>query len=60
MPKWIVDVSRIAYANREITVDADTAKEAENLAMDMAGGLEFTEHTSEYETIGCVPLKEVE
>ena len=58
MAKWIVDVSRIAYANREVKVEAATAEEAENLALDMAGGLEFTEHTREYETIGCVQVKE--
>ena len=60
MAKWIVDVSRIAYANREVTVEADTAEEAENMALDMAGGLEFSEHASEYEAVGCVPVKEVE
>jgi hypothetical protein len=60
MAKWIVDVSRIGYANREVTVEAGSAEAAENMALDMAGSLEFTEHTSEYETIGCVQVKEVE
>jgi hypothetical protein len=48
MGKWIVPVCRIGYAVREIEVEADSATQAIEIAQDAAGGLEFSEHSSEY------------
>ena len=50
MPKktWDVPVCRIGYAHTTIEVEAATEAEALRLADDMAGGISFSEHTSEY------------
>lgn len=45
-----VPVTRIGYASRDIEVEADTAAEARQRALDAAGGAEFSEHTSDYES----------
>ena len=44
-----VDVSRIGYSNRTITVEACSQEEANELACDEAGGEDFSEHSSEYQ-----------
>jgi hypothetical protein len=59
MFKWIVDVSRTGFAHREVEVEAETREEAEDKAINMAGSLEFSEHSSEYEVLSScsVPQK---
>lgn len=53
--KFEVDVCRIGYATRIIEVEADTREEANDKAIDMAGGLEFSEHHSDYVTANVPP-----
>jgi hypothetical protein len=60
MPKYRVDVCRIAYANRTIEVEAKNPKQAQRLAEDEAGGLDFSEHTSKYEAQTCVKIEDDE
>lgn len=43
-----VAVCRTAYAHRTITVRAKTRKEAETIALDEAGGLDFSENDADY------------
>ena len=49
MPVFNVDITRTGYSFKTIPVEASSAKEATHAAIDMAGGLEFSERTSEYE-----------
>ena len=58
MGKWIVPVCRIGYAVREIEVEADSATHAIELAKYAAGGVEFSEHSSEYEADFATPKAE--
>lgn len=51
--EFTVSITRVAYANRNITVKAKTRKEAEEMAIDEAGEHEFNEHTSEYTSGGA-------
>ena len=60
MYKWTVDVVRVGYSHREIEVTAGSREEAEDMAINMAGGLEFTEHSSDYEVAGSVQVLELE
>lgn len=48
-----VNVCRIAYGNRNISVTARNKQEAQQAAEDVAGNYSFTEHTSEYKTQSC-------
>jgi hypothetical protein len=54
MPKYRVNVCRIAYGNLDIEVEAKNKKEAMSKAEDKAGSYEFTEHTSEYKAQGVI------
>lgn len=54
MPKYRVNVCRIAYGNLDIEVEAKNEKEAMSKAEDKAGNYEFTEHTSEYKAQGAM------
>ena len=57
MPKFKVNVSRTAYSNLDITVEADTVEEAELKAVDTAGNYSFpNEHTSDYNAQGSTQL----
>lgn len=47
--QWHVPVTRIGYAHRIIDVSAKTEEEAISLAIDEAGGEDFSEKSSEYE-----------
>ncbi len=47
--KFKVSVVRIGYSIREIEVEADSQEQAKEVALDEAGGYEFSEHASEYE-----------
>lgn len=59
MPKYRVDVSRIAYSNMEIIVDAKNPKQAMKKAQEEAPNHLFpSEHTSEYEAQGAILIKE--
>lgn len=54
MAKYIVDVCRISYCNRDIEVEAKTSKEAEKKALESIGNHDFSiEHTAEYEVQSC-------
>jgi hypothetical protein len=57
MSKWLVNVVRVGYASRIIEVTAESEEEAKQLAIDTAGGYEFTEHTSDYEFDWAAPAK---
>ena len=46
--KFTVPVVRIGYAVRDIEVEATTQEEANEKALDCAGGHDFNEHTSDY------------
>lgn len=52
MPKYKVNVCRTGYANLLIPVEADTPEEAEQMAVDIAGDYEFSEHSSNYSAEG--------
>ena len=56
MPKYKVNVCRIAYGNRVIEVEAKNQKEAMRKAEDEAGNYEFTENISEYEAQGATKI----
>jgi hypothetical protein len=56
MPKYKVNVCRIAYGNLDIEVEAKNTKEAMRKAEDKAGDYLFTEHTSKYEAQGATLL----
>ena len=49
MVKWLVSVARTGYGLTDIEVVADTKEEAEEIALESAGGISFTEHGSDYE-----------
>lgn len=49
MAKYNISVTRIGYACRTIEVEADSQAEAEDLALEEAPNLEFSEHDSDYE-----------
>jgi hypothetical protein len=53
MKKYTIEVCRISYAVREIQVEAETAEEAEETALDIAGNYSFSESAAEYE-INCL------
>ena len=55
--KYEVLVSRISYASRNFIVEASNEKEAKMLALDEAGGHEFSEHDADYKVDGVLPLK---
>lgn len=46
--KYDVEVCRTSYSTRTITVEAANGEEAKQLALDAAGDLEFSEHSSDY------------
>ena len=46
--KYKVNVCRIGYAHCTIEVDAKNKKEAEEKALDEAGGHSFSEHDADY------------
>ncbi len=48
--KFIVSVTRTSWSSKEITVEASNRAEAERLALDEAGNLEFSEKDAEYKT----------
>jgi capsular polysaccharide biosynthesis protein len=50
MPKYRVNVCRIAFSNMDIEVEAHNKEEAEHVAENEAGSHSFpNEHTSEYQ-----------
>jgi hypothetical protein len=49
MPKFAVEVCRIAYGVRTIEVEAADVESATQIAKDKAGNYEFSEKNSEYE-----------
>ena len=46
--EYHIEVCRIGYGHKTISVTASSHEEAEQLALDEAGSYEFSEHTSEY------------
>ena len=57
MKKFKVSVVRVAYAVREIEVDALDEKDAQDVALETAGNYEFSEHSSTYEVEGVYPTE---
>ena len=49
MAKWIVSVGRTGFSGSDIEVVAATEESAEEIALDSAGDISFTEHESRYE-----------
>jgi hypothetical protein len=52
MPKFTIKVNRIGYASKDFIIEADTEEQAEDIAIDEAGGESFSEHSSDYEIEG--------
>lgn len=48
LKKFVIPVTRIGYAYRDIEVMATSQEDAEDKALNEAGGFEFTERESEY------------
>jgi hypothetical protein len=59
MYRWLVEVNRVGYATREIEVQAGSREEAEDMAINMAGELEFNERSAEYEVAGASQVLEL-
>ena len=57
MPKYLVEISRIAYATEEFYIEAVSPQEAEATAHDLCGDRIFDEHSSEYQTNSVVEIK---
>jgi hypothetical protein len=55
MTTYIVNVCRISYASREIEVEANSAEEAEDKALDIAGNFHFNEYDAEYDVDYTIP-----
>lgn len=47
--KYVVSVTRIGYACRNFEIEAESETEAQDLALEVAGNHEFSEHHSEYD-----------
>lgn len=47
--KFVVSVTRISYSTRNIEVEADDRKQAKELAIDEAGGFDFSEQSADYD-----------
>jgi len=58
MPKYSVNVCRIAYGNRDIEITAPTKRLALKKAVEVAGNFLFSEHSSEYEAQSATLIKE--
>ena len=58
--KFIVTVMRTSYAFHNIEVEANTRKEAENLAIDEAGSLLFSENDADYSATTTLSKSEQE
>lgn len=56
MSKYRVNVSRIAYGNLDIDVEAANEREALRIAEEEAGNHLFNEHTSEYQAQGATEI----
>jgi hypothetical protein len=52
---WDVEVCRTGYGHATVRVRAASQAEAETLAMDQAGDMEFSENDADYEVTGTVP-----
>jgi len=52
MKKFTVSVCRIAYGFHDIDVEAETAEQAKEIALDVAGNYIFSEKSSDYEVEG--------
>lgn len=48
MSRFLVKVTRISYAFRDIVVEAENEKEAMDKALNQAGDQEFSERSAEY------------
>ena len=57
MPKYRINVCRIAYGNRDIEVTARNLEAATKKAEDTAGNYLFNEHTSKYEAQGGILIR---
>jgi len=57
MKKYKVFVKRVSYSVCEIEVDADSKETAEEIALNKAGSLEFSESDSEYLSEGVMEME---
>lgn len=56
---WVVSVSRVGYGARDISIKGPcTEAEAVNQALELAGDLEFSEHTSDYQSNGVTLVQQ--
>jgi len=59
MPKtYRVSICRTSYAHKEFVITTDSKKEAERIALDMAGNYEFAEKDAEYSAEHTQVIKE--
>jgi hypothetical protein len=59
MKKFEVDVTRLAYSNRTLSVEAESEEEAYQVALSMAGDYDYSESSSEYEVMDVRQLKDI-
>lgn len=59
MSKFDVVIVRTSYASHTFTVDAKDAKEAGDIALDKAGGEQFSEKDADYSVEYVVPIDEI-
>jgi len=58
MPKFKVTVCRISYAFNDVIIEADTIKEAKEIALDESGHHEYSEKHANYETQDWIEVKD--
>lgn len=56
--KFTVQVCRISYAFTEIEVEAKSAKQAKDLALDESGDHNYSEKDADYKVVMCDPSRE--
>jgi hypothetical protein len=54
MPNFKVAVCRVGYSHKILEIEAENEKMANNIALDSAGGYEFTENDYDYKIIGTI------
>ncbi len=57
MPRFKIQVLRIAFGTREIEVEAENSKKAEEKAINVAGDYEFNEHDAVYQAEGVTKVR---
>jgi hypothetical protein len=52
--KYKITISRVQHSLKDFVVDAETPEEAEDIALDLAYGVEFSYGDADYEIDSCV------